>query len=448
MTTLDTARKPNWRILLAQILFLFASIQTFQLVDSLQTSQLYKADLSEINHIRYGLLNANVWAKQTAVVLEKKIDEFELNDRNKAELRHSVERIIDAAIDHIDQLIREKNLSEPVSWWEKLTGEIKQFFTDMLVDVQSLRNRVPEFTDLLFSELNRPGGKEHIKEFLRQKLSEFAQNTFNPSDMSRFRAVLKKYNCMDAENCQALISNEQKRVDMQISNQSVITFLLFTAIFVMCLPKGKALGRHEIVLMALSCLVLLLGGILTPMIEIEAKVSELKFMLLGEPILFQNQVLYFQSKSIMDVVGILTTTGKPEVILVGLLIAIFSIVFPIAKIIASGLYYQNWRGLRHNGWVQFFALRSGKWSMADVLVVALFMAYIGFSGIISSQLSHLESASQYVDVLTTDGTSLQAGFFLFLGFCLSSLLLSSRLERFYEVFPSVKHISDSTEQYK
>lgn len=69
------------------------------------------------------------------------------------------------------------------------------------------------------------------------------------------------------------------------------------------------------------------------------------------------------------------------------------------------------------------------------MVVALFMAYIGFSGLISSQLSHLNQASQYVDVLTTDGTRLQVGFFLFLGFCLASLLVSGVLDK--GVAPSV-----------
>jgi hypothetical protein len=66
--------------------------------------------------------------------------------------------------------------------------------------------------------------------------------------------------------------------------------------------------------------------------------------------------------------------------------------------------------------------------MADVMVVALFMAYIGFNGLISSQLSHLSGASQHVDVLTTNGTNLQVGFFLFLSFCLGSLYLSGVLD--------------------
>ena len=51
--------------------------------------------------------------------------------------------------------------------------------------------------------------------------------------------------------------------------------------------------------------------------------------------------------------------------------------------------------------------------MADVLVVAIFMAYIGFNGIISNQLGKLSTQSEDVMVLATNGTSLQPGFYIF-----------------------------------
>jgi hypothetical protein len=57
------------------------------------------------------------------------------------------------------------------------------------------------------------------------------------------------------------------------------------------------------------------------------------------------------------------------------------------------------------------------------------MAYIGFDGVISSQLSELRGATGGLDVFTTNGTRLQAGFFLFLGFCISGLLLGTALSR-------------------
>jgi len=79
--------------------------------------------------------------------------------------------------------------------------------------------------------------------------------------------------------------------------------------------------------------------------------------------------------------------------------------------------------------IKFFVLQSGKWSMADVMVVAMFMAYIGFNGIITSQFGQLSNASQELVILTTNGTSLKPGYYLFLTYTLLALFLSGFLTR-------------------
>jgi uncharacterized membrane protein YtjA (UPF0391 family) len=66
--------------------------------------------------------------------------------------------------------------------------------------------------------------------------------------------------------------------------------------------------------------------------------------------------------------------------------------------------------------------------MADVLVVAMLMAYVGFNGLIANQLQSVVGASPSVDAITTNGTALQIGFFMFLAFVIASLVLSSMLE--------------------
>ena len=66
--------------------------------------------------------------------------------------------------------------------------------------------------------------------------------------------------------------------------------------------------------------------------------------------------------------------------------------------------------------------------MADVMVIAIFMAYIGFSGILSEQLNHLGGLSSSVEVLTTNQTQLQTGFFLFTAFAVISLIVSHRMQ--------------------
>jgi hypothetical protein len=66
--------------------------------------------------------------------------------------------------------------------------------------------------------------------------------------------------------------------------------------------------------------------------------------------------------------------------------------------------------------------------MADVMVIAIFMSYIGFSGIISEQLRQIENITEGIDILTTNKSSLLSGFFLFTSFAILSLLISHKLQ--------------------
>ncbi len=68
--------------------------------------------------------------------------------------------------------------------------------------------------------------------------------------------------------------------------------------------------------------------------------------------------------------------------------------------------------------------------MADVMVLAMFMAYIGFSGIVASQLDPLgqmETPSRDLTILTTNATSLQPGFYLFLTYSVLALFFAEIL---------------------
>ena len=58
-------------------------------------------------------------------------------------------------------------------------------------------------------------------------------------------------------------------------------------------------------LSVIAALIILLVGLTTTMIEVDARIKSLNFFLLGTNISFKNQVLFFQSKSIVDVVRIL-----------------------------------------------------------------------------------------------------------------------------------------------
>jgi hypothetical protein len=67
--------------------------------------------------------------------------------------------------------------------------------------------------------------------------------------------------------------------------------------------------------------------------------------------------------------------------------------------------------------------------MADVMVVAIFMAYIGFNGMITSQFGKLRNVSPDLVIFTTNGTSLQPGYYLFLTYTLLALFVTGFLAR-------------------
>jgi hypothetical protein len=160
---------------------------------------------------------------------------------------------------------------------------------------------------------------------------------------------------------------------------------------------------------------------------IDARIAEMNFTLIGEPVSFQDQVLYFKSKSILQVVKVMVTQARADLLLVGFLVFLFSVLFPVAKLISALLFIQSQK-FKNNKFIQFMVFKTGKWSMADVMVIAIFMSYIGFSGIITEQLKQIEVITQTMEILTTNKSSLMAGFYFFTAFALLSLLVSHKLQ--------------------
>ncbi|MBE7178792.1 MAG: paraquat-inducible protein A [Mucilaginibacter polytrichastri] len=193
--------------------------------------------------------------------------------------------------------------------------------------------------------------------------------------------------------------------------------------------KTILLHKAFFLLSILGAIIILVAGVSTAMIDVEARISEFRFTLLGEDILFKDQILFFQSKSILDVVSILVKTGKFDSVLVGSLIFCFSILFPFAKLSSTVIYLFNKAGWMRGRVIKYFAFESGKWSMADVMVVAIMMTYIGFNGILDSQLASLNIKNDMLSSITTNNTALQPGYILFVAFVLFGLFMSGILKR-------------------
>ena len=162
------------------------------------------------------------------------------------------------------------------------------------------------------------------------------------------------------------------------------------------------------------------------MIEIDARISEISFTFLEENISFKNQVLFYKSKSIYEVVTLMMAQQKFDLMAVGVLIFLFSVLFPVFKLLSTSVYLMSDKLKKHKI-IQFFIFKTGKWSMADVFVIAIIMAFIGFEGIISEQLNQLSTLGESIDILTTNNSSVLFGFYAFTAFVIISLFLSQKI---------------------
>lgn len=379
-----------------------------------------KADLVEISDIKYGLFNTDVWKNIISTVLERKIKEFEINPEQRTDLQIKVSEFLRSSIPEIEKSFLEENSKNTL-------GMLKIGLVSATDLFSQIKKNIPSLSEKIVAALNSPENKQSLKNLLTTKLREYVETNSEAFDYSRRDAIQKKYALTDPDSLPTFLTGEVEKTDQDLSD--IKRFLAFGALAVgIFLLTARTLTLFESTLLTLACFFFLLVGLFLPMIEIEARISEIKIDLLGEIFVFQNQVLYHKSKSVLEVVLLMIRGRAFDLQLVGWLIFAFSVLFPVLKLtsVFCCLFHPP---LRSNKTIDFLLNRIGKWSMADVMVVAIFMAYVGFSGILTEQLHQLENSAARAEILTTNGSSLQTGFFAFLAFVILSLLKTRHLER-------------------
>ncbi len=412
----------NFKMILTVVLFAVSAFLCQQIISQSIDNQKNKQDYAEINHIKYGLFSVDKWKEHLAGIVADEITNLNLTNANERELKKHVEVQLGGLIDKVDKKIRDSNKGSTSGW-------IKQAFINTFVDLKDVKSGIPAYADAIIIEMTKVKSEKHLKALLQKRVEKYFDKTFESKDLTVHNLILSKTSSPDIETAKVrineLVSSNQKTIYQQTWFLISLTIL----VFVLAGVSQQTLPAAQYILLLLTLVILLATGVTTPMIDMEAKISEMSFTLLDHPVSFKDQVLYFQSKSILDVFWIMVTHKDIEMKVVGILMVAFSIVFPLFKMFSSLLFYYNFRNARDNWWIQFFVLKSGKWSMTDVLIVAIFMAYIGFNGIITSQFGSLNSEDQEMVILTTNGTSLQPGFYIFLTYTILALFLSGFLTR-------------------
>ncbi len=378
-----------------------------------------KEDLIELSKIKYGLFSVDEWKQILASIITKKVGEFNFEGANRDNMRKEISAFLYKQIDQLEQRFRAQNSGT-------LTGFFKTSMLSLFGGFSDIKKDIPKITDDIIDFMNDPKNRKAVREFIIQKMNAYADNTFSKIDYSTHNGILTKHNFKDRSEAVAGLTAQIKTLESGSKHyeNALLIMAVLTGLYIIL---SKRLSKNEFLIITISCFTLLTIGLLLPMIEIDARIANMTFSLLGESVSFQDQVLYYKSKSILEVVRLMVTQGRIDLIGVGILVLTFSILFPVAKSISSILYVYSPK-LKPNKFIQFMVFKTGKWSMADVMVVAIFMAYIGFAGIITEQLKQLEALTQNIDILTTNKSALQAGFFAFTSFSVLSLLTSHKLQ--------------------
>lgn len=414
----------GFRSFLPAVLVVAAAILCQQIVVNSLTHQANKYDYAELNHAVYGFLSVDEWKDKLTPIVEAEINKLYLPKSKRRLLKRHVEKLLNTLIDKIYARIEQAPA-------DTIKDKAAKIFVKNFVDVSEIKKGVPEYADAILKEMAKPESQRQIKTVLNEQLRRYASRTFDTQDRFLVERILFDTDTETVHAARTKLAHEMKIRGDLIVKQTILLIALAVAVFVLAAFGPATLSPTHYALLVASLVILLIAGVTTPMIDMHATIPHLSLEVLGQKIHFDNQELYFQSKSILDVFWVMITHEAFQTKFVAVLLVTFSVIFPTLKILASFAYHHNYRNARASRVIDFFVFKAGKWSMADVMVVAIFMAYVGFNGVIATGFHDLQVASQEKQLMlfTTNATALQPGFYLFLSYTLLSLFLSEYLAR-------------------
>lgn len=368
----------------------------------------------------FGLMSVNHWESEIRKIAVKQIEDFKLTKEQDSLIRVAIDEVLVGVIDKTDRVIQEDDGS--------VLKFIRKHAVNLFFDVEDFQKKVPELTNTIMTRITSDEGKERLKKLVLSKLDELAESTYDSTKVDIYNMYLQKYDAKDRNEFNTITLSKVDRLYNSTLDHSLIAITI-AFVFVLLWVAFRNNDDLKYVLLSFSILygaIILLTGVASPMIEIDARFREMNFFILGENIEFSNQFIFYRSKSILEIISIMMSTGKLDSTIVALLILAFSVLLPFFKLVSMSLFLISSK-FRSNSVARWMTFKSGKWSMADVIVVAIFMAYVAFQGILDNQLAGLNQNTDTVTAITTNHTALQPGFYVFVTYVVFSILLSSYL---------------------
>jgi hypothetical protein len=385
-----------------------------------------KEDYSMVNNITFGLFSVDLWREKIAGIVTQKIRGFKVTDAQKKEMRIQIEKQLHGMV---DEVVREFNKPQ-----KSIGGKLKKFAFKQFVKPEELHQQVPAFAKTIMDRINSPKSTKKLKNIASSKFEELAGQTYDSTQVATntvTRQMYTKYGVSDGEAFNRQIETRLDTMRRVTYNYAYVMLgcVVFALLLWVLMRKQVHLHITLFVMSLLFALVLLVVGVTVSIIEVDARLSSLDCFLMGEKVTFDNQVLFYQSKSILGIAASLIRQPKPDAVTVGILIILFVIILPILRMTARGIHLLCKPLIAENKVTRYLAFESDKWDMADVMVVGILMTYIGLNGILQSQLADLNIKNEFLSTSTVNYTSLQPGYIIFVGYVTFAYILSYILRK-------------------
>jgi hypothetical protein len=385
-----------------------------------------KEDYSMSNNITFGLFSVDQWRDKIAAVVNHQVNDFKMTAEQKKALQAQIEQQLRSLV---GKMVAKINKPQ-----KTLGGKLKKLAFNTMVNTDDIEAQIPAFARTIIDKVNSPASTRRLKDIAGGKIGQLEKQTFDSTSVANVqvtRYLYRKYHVSDPVAYNNEINSRLARIRTVTYNYAYAMLGCLIAALALWWPLRKQAHLQTIlfIMSLLFAFVLLAVGVTASIIELDARIQSLNFMLLGEKVVFQNQVLFFQSKSLLAIVETLISQSKPDAVVVGALILLFVIVLPVLRLVASGIHIVSSKRFAENKVVRYLAFDSGKWDMSDVMVVGILMTYIGLNGILKSQLSNLNIHNSVLTTVTANNTSLQPGYIIFVGYVIYAFVLGYILKR-------------------
>ncbi len=391
------------------VFFIYTAYNIINTEKQIQKINIYNAYQNDASR---GIFNVNEWKCKLIDVIDKKI--------KKTNFKKISSMVTGEFIDYYHNNTSEIRKQEVLtynsknSFWKNIKNVASNSFDKL--KVKGIEFAIRKGSNFLNNKIEENQSK--LQEIISRKTSRFI------TDSLKSKTQAKSFN--DECKPKKIILKSTKNLKNKQNQYFYIWWgIFFTVILIFSVIyyKKTALRRTLLLDASLIALILLVLGIILPMMEINATLLNFKFTLFDENISFLNQSLYFRAKSIYDIVVILMPVNP----LIAITVLIFSIVFPLLKLIATVILLFSKKPSKSLKWI---IGNLGKWSMADVFIIAIFLANLSFQSILSEQLKPLSETKSAEMAVNTSNSNLQIGFYFFLGYVILSMIIAKLTIRY------------------